>query len=209
MRFLCIMLCVFIGSTHSLVAAQQPSQKPSVENQQPLVLDLSNLVYPNNGVIPLSMNSGGDNEYQKKQQFDVDGDGVPELELQTAGGRGPLSTYFTGYRFVVVNHAKILKGGAPMKPGDSIVPADLAHAGLSVQLCSVGGSLRFPNESFEKFSGGLWWGVENKPLPMCIYKDDGLKVGYVLVTVTKRGDVKIGKPHVQEIDFKPIKAPGK
>ena len=137
--------------------------------------------------------------------FDVDGDGVNDLEVRTKSGRGPLSTYYTVYRLVAVNGAKFLKGGVPNEAGTAIEIGDLFSTVDSINLCSVGGSLRYPERSFEDFSNGTWWGIEQKGLALMLVNDDQIRVGFSKMTVTKKGVVTVDDFVGTEMQFeKPV-----
>ncbi|MEQ8765734.1 MAG: hypothetical protein RL885_17550 [Planctomycetota bacterium] len=139
------------------------------------------------------------------RRFDLDGDGVDDLSLQRTDGRGPLSTYYGHYELIVLGETRILKGGAPLAIDTEITLIDLLSAGLSASLCSVGGSLRFPDESWEKFSGGAWWGQERQGLAIAMVRDGKLRLGYVLMSVSKRGDVEVHSTRLEEITLPSIR----
>ena len=139
--------------------------------------------------------------YVTDQQFDINKDGIIDLELRTKPGRGALSTYYVVSKLVAVNGAKILKHGTPQDEGATIEFNDLLAGTGSVILCSVGGSLRFPDRSFEEFSSGNWWGKSEKGLALFIPGDNQPEAGFAKMTVTKRGVVSFGEPSLKAISM--------
>jgi hypothetical protein len=133
------------------------------------------------------------------QGFDVNDDGIVDLELRTKNGRGPLSTYYTVSRLVAVNGTKLLKGGTPQNPGDKIELSDLFQTSDAITLCSVGASLRFPDRSFEEFSSGTWWGQTDKGLALFIPGKDDQKIGFAKLSVTKNGAVTLGESKLKSL----------
>lgn len=152
----------------------------------------------------IDLNQPKVDQFTTVKHFDVDGDGRHDLALQTKSGRGMMSSYYTVSRLVVVNGGKLLKGGRPMDVNDQIHAKDLLTGTLSVDLCSVGGSLMFPNESYEKFSHGNWWGKINKGLAMAIVDGDEVRIGYAKLSVTKLGEVSFCKSTFVKLDLGPI-----
>ena len=139
--------------------------------------------------------------YVTDQQFDINNDGIIDLELRTKPGRGALSTYYVVSKLVAVNGAKILKHGTPQEAGASIEFNDLLAGIDSIMLCSVGGSLRFPDRSFEDFCSGNWWGKSEKGLALFIPGDNHPEAGFAKLTVTKRGVVSFGEPLLKTISM--------
>lgn len=139
--------------------------------------------------------------YVTDQLFDINKDGTIDLELRTKPGRGALSTYYVVSKLVAVNGAKILKHGTPQDEGASIEFNDLFAGTGSVILCNVGGSLRFPDRSFEDFCSGNWWGKSEKGLALFIPGDNQPEAGFAKLTVTKRGVVSFGEPSLKPISM--------
>ena len=137
--------------------------------------------------------------FQPMLDLDVDRDGRNDLVVERRFGRGPLSTYFSAYRLRALDGVKILRGGAPLAEGDSISIFDIAQGTEVAALCSVGNSLRYPNESFEKFSGGTWWGADQQALGVAITRGDRIRIGYVRLSVSKTGDVTVHDIRLVEV----------
>ncbi len=198
-RMICVLICLPTIATAVALANGQDKQAKNeiIGGQLPtLIVELPPTI---------NVNPGRPQTFVAVKTFDVDGDGKYDLELQQKSGRGALSTYYTSSRLVAINGAKLLNGGAVMDVDQQIRPRDLMSATNAVDLCSVGGSLMFPNESFEKFSNGTWWGKIDKGLPLAIGDDNGLRVGYARMSVTKLGEVTFGKSTFKKIDFEPIR----
>lgn len=142
-----------------------------------------------------------DNGEKFVRSFDVDDDKKGDIQLLTRHGRGPLSTYFTSYHLRAFNGIKFLRLGMPIEKGEQIEVADLFRMTTDrVSLCSVGSCLRMPNESFEKFSSGDWWGREGF-IAMMSVRNGAVKVGYAKLKVTKLGEVTLGKTTWQNIEL--------
>ncbi len=138
------------------------------------------------------------------QTLDIDEDGLADLSVQQTNGRGPLSTYYASYQIVVLHETRLLNGGSPMAPGTAVTLRDLMYGTLSVNLCSVGGSLRYPDESYESFSGGLWWGKDRQGLGVALMRDGKMTIGYVLMSVSKLGKIDIHRTRLQEVTLPSI-----
>ncbi len=139
------------------------------------------------------------------RRFDIDGDGVDDLSLQRTDGQGPLSTTSAHYELIVLGETRILRGGAPVALGGEITITDLLSAGLGAHLCSVGASPWFLERSFEDLSGGPWWGKERHGLAMATVRNGRLRMGFVLMSVSKQGDVEVHSTHLEEIALPSIR----
>lgn len=142
-----------------------------------------------------------DDDSKFLKSFDVDEDGNGDIQLLRKQGRGPLSTYYSNYRLRAFNGIQFIKLGSPIEIGTQVKLADLlALTTDEVFLCSVGGSLRFPEESFEKFSHGTWWGREEK-IGMVRVRGDVVQVGFAKLSVTKLGEVKMEAADWQVVEM--------
>ncbi len=188
-----ILFCVSVNHAKSLA---QDIGKALLEQGQPLTLPATIGDIPRNG------------EYAEKQLLDLDGDGNVDLAIEWTTGRGPLSTCYSSFRVATRGHAMILKGGAPLDPGEEISLLDLLNGVSTAPLCSVGSSLRFPDRSYEDFSGGAWWGTERRPLGVAIVQDGNVMLGYVTLSVSKQGEVKVEGTHLVKLTPAKVVAPG-
>lgn len=134
-------------------------------------------------------------EYAVQQSFDLNGDDQIDLAVEWTTGRGPLSTYYASFRIVAQGSTKILRSGKPVESGTELSLLDLTTAISEAPLCTVGGSLRFPELPARDFSGGPWLGKNNQALAVAIVRDSKVQLGYVNLTVTNMGKITLDSQH--------------
>lgn len=170
--------------------------QPPPQDLQKLIDDLVKPKQPGQILIPpLTL----DETWKEALTIDFDSDGVGDLVVEYSHGRGPLSTYYSTFRLRGINGVGILRGGEPLAKGTKLTLADLPQASQTCTLCTIGNSLRYPNESFEKFSGGTWWKKEKAALGIVVIKGAEVRFGYILLTVSAQGEVTAHSTHLEKV----------
>lgn len=196
------------GSELAVIAQEQSKnqersdtkkQADESKKQPPLVVTLEDVsTWPN-------FNTKKDADgFTWANSFDINKDGIVDLELRTQSGRGPLSTYYTSYRLVAVNGCRFLKGGKPLEKGTTLQPGDLFATTSLINLCNVGGSLRFPQKSYKEFSGGLWWNQSGKGLAVLLQSKNQIEYGFVPLDVSSKGKLTFGTSNFKKLEIQPI-----
>ena len=116
------------------------------------------------------------------RMFDLDGDGVIDMQLEWNGYRGPLSTYGSNWFMRAMPHCRMLRGGEPFLAGERVGMDDLSRLTNHARLFSVGGSLRYPERHMREFSGGPWYNT-TATLVVLVETDDRLIIAQVELIV--------------------------
>lgn len=167
-----------------------------IYHAQPLPVANSN---PPDWKILIEPNKTEKDGWVELRSADLDGDGLPDAKLESRNGRGPLSTYFTSYRLQALPGTRFLRDAQPLPAGTKIRLSDLHRTPDVVDLGMIGGSLRFPNKSFEEFNGGPWWKKSQLALGVMTTRGDVVKMGYIYLKMSMPAEISVQSGRMEQV----------
>jgi hypothetical protein len=76
--------------------------------------------------------------------------------------------------------------------GDLLSTTDVVDLGM------IGGSLRYPNKSFEEFNGGPWWKSQSA-LGVMTVRGDVVKMGYIYLKMSMPAEISSQPGRMEQV----------